>query len=156
MKNDNNNTQLKKGQNFILDLDPSPGDQKRVNFPHPQIYDILTPNSEVLIDDGRIKLQIIDQNNDSLTTEVLNDGMISNNKGINSLNSLDGMFSFLIWDGISAWIARDRFGEKPLYYSKLEEGIYVSSELEPLIKILRIKKIKNTKIVNSFLSLGAE
>ena len=78
-----NDVQLKKGQSFILDLNPSPGDQKRVNFPHPEIYDILTPNSEILIDDGRIKLQITNQNNDSLTSEVLHDNMISNNKGIN-------------------------------------------------------------------------
>ncbi|MBK47707.1 MAG: asparagine synthase (glutamine-hydrolyzing) [Pelagibacteraceae bacterium] len=75
-------------------------------------------------------------------------------KGIRSLNILDGMFSFLIWDGTSTWIARDKFGEKPLYYSILNEGIYVSSELKPLIKILKIKKIKNSKIVNSFLTLG--
>ena len=31
----------------------------------------------------RIKLQIIKQNKDSLTAEVLNDGIISNNKGVN-------------------------------------------------------------------------
>ena len=79
----NNKVNLKKGQNFILDLDSTIGNEKRVNFPHPEIYDILTPNSEILIDDGKIKLQIIKQNIDSLTTEVLNDGIISNNKGVN-------------------------------------------------------------------------
>ena len=74
---------LKKGQIFILDLDPSIGDEKRVNFPHPEIYEILTPNSEILIDDGKIKLQIINQADKKLTTEVINDGIISNNKGVN-------------------------------------------------------------------------
>ena len=43
----------------------------------------MTPNSEILIDDGRIKLQIIKQEKKSLTTEVLNSGIISNNKGVN-------------------------------------------------------------------------
>ena len=75
--------QLKKGQEFILDLNTSAGDQTRVNFPHNEIYEILTPNSEILIDDGRIKLQIINQQKDLLITEVLVDGIISNNKGIN-------------------------------------------------------------------------
>ena len=75
--------QLLKGQTFILDLDSSFGDDKRVNFPHPEIYEILTPNSEILIDDGRIKLQIVKQSIDSLTAEVLTDGIISNNKGVN-------------------------------------------------------------------------
>ena len=75
--------ELKKGQEFILDLNPSPGDQTRVNFPHNEIYEILTPNSEILIDDGRIKLQIVNQKKDLLITEVLDGGIISNNKGIN-------------------------------------------------------------------------
>ena len=75
--------EVKKGQEFILDLNSTPGDQKRVCFPHKEIYDILTPNSEILIDDGKIRLQIIKQQNDNLITEVLNDGILSDNKGIN-------------------------------------------------------------------------
>ena len=79
----NKKIEVKKGQEFILDLNSAPGDQKRVNFPHKEIYDILTPNSEILIDDGKIRLQIIKQENDNLITEVLNDGILSDNKGIN-------------------------------------------------------------------------
>ena len=79
----NKKIEVKKGQEFILDLNSAPGDQKRVNFPHKEIYDILTPNSEILIDDGKIRLQIIKQENDNLVTEVLNDGILSDNKGIN-------------------------------------------------------------------------
>jgi len=79
----NDKVLLKKDQIFILDLNPSVGDDKRVYFPHKDIYKILTPNSEILIDDGRIKLQIIKQDEESLTAEVLNDGIISNNKGVN-------------------------------------------------------------------------
>ena len=39
-----------------------------------EIYEILTPNTIILIDDGKIKIQIIEQKKDKLTTEVLNDG----------------------------------------------------------------------------------
>ena len=74
---------LKKGQKFILDTNSKLGDNERVNFPHSEIYDHLTPNTTLLINDGRIRLQIIEQNKDSLITEVLNDGVISNNKGVN-------------------------------------------------------------------------
>ena len=74
---------LKKGQKFILDTDSKPGDNQRVNFPHREIYEHLTPNTCLLINDGRIRLQVIEQNKDSLITEVLNDGVISNNKGVN-------------------------------------------------------------------------
>ena len=80
----NNNKQLlKKGQKFTLDLDNKAGDNTRVNFPHPEIYEILTPNSIILIDDGKIKMQVINQKKDALVTEVLNDGEISNSKGLN-------------------------------------------------------------------------
>tara|TARA_B100000959_G_scaffold155162_1_gene162664 strand:+ start:4 stop:1443 length:1440 start_codon:yes stop_codon:yes gene_type:complete len=75
--------ELKKGQKFILDTNSTLGDDKRVNFPHSEIYDHLTPNSVLLINDGRIRLQVIEQNKDQLITEVLNDGIISNNKGVN-------------------------------------------------------------------------
>ena len=74
---------LKKGQKFTLDTNAILGDNERVNFPHTEIYDHLTPNTTLLINDGRIRLQIIEQNKDSLITEVLNDGVISNNKGVN-------------------------------------------------------------------------
>ncbi len=75
--------ELKKGQKFILDTNSTLGDDKRVNFPHSEIYDHLNPNSVLLINDGRIRLQVIEQNKDQLITEVLNDGIISNNKGVN-------------------------------------------------------------------------
>src|SRR6056300_353472 len=74
---------LKKGQQFTLDINSELGDDKRVNFPHSEIYDHLTPNSTLLINDGRIRLQVVEQHKDKLITEVLNDGIISNNKGVN-------------------------------------------------------------------------
>ena len=80
---ENNEETLTKGQKFILDTDLKLGDKKRVNFPHYEIYEQLTPNSTLLINDGRIRLQVIEQHKDHLITEVLNDGIISNNKGVN-------------------------------------------------------------------------
>ena len=79
----NNLVTLTKGNKFILDLSVEPGDENRVNFPHPEIYEHLTPNSILLINDGRIRLQVIEQNKESLITEILNDAEISNNKGVN-------------------------------------------------------------------------
>ena len=74
---------LKKGQSFILDLNNKLGDNNRVNFPHPEIYEILTPNTIILINDGKIRMQVLEQKKDILVTEVLNDSKISNNKGVN-------------------------------------------------------------------------
>ncbi len=79
----NKEENLKKGNIFKLDLDNAIGNNERVNFPHQDIYEHLTPNTILLIDDGKIKLQIKEQKKDYLLTEVLNDGIISNNKGVN-------------------------------------------------------------------------
>ncbi|MDC0161715.1 pyruvate kinase [bacterium] len=79
----NTEEELKKGQRFILDTNFTLGDDKRVNFPHAEIYEHLMPNCILLINDGRIRLQVIEQHKDQLITEVLNDGIISNNKGVN-------------------------------------------------------------------------
>ena len=51
----NTKENLVKGQSFVLDLSSEPGDNNRVNFPHEEIYDFLTPNSILLVNDGRIR-----------------------------------------------------------------------------------------------------
>ena len=79
----NTKENLIKGNKFTLDLSSELGDNKRVNFPHAEIYEFLTPNSILLVNDGRIRLQVIEQDKNSLVTEVLNDAEISNNKGVN-------------------------------------------------------------------------
>ena len=79
----NTKENLIKGDKFILDLSSELGDNKRVNFPHSEIYEYLTPNSILLVNDGRIRLQVIEQYKNQLITEVLNDSEISNNKGVN-------------------------------------------------------------------------
>ena len=79
----NKKEKLKLGQKFKLDLSNELGDANRVNFPHPEIYEVLTPNSKILINDGKIKMQIIEQNKEYLITELLNEGIISDSKGVN-------------------------------------------------------------------------
>lgn len=50
------------------------------------------------------------------------------------LNDLDGMFAFVIWDKLekTLFFARDRFGEKPLYYSFHNGYLYFASEMKAL------------------------
>ena len=74
---------LRIGNEFQLDLKTELGNSNRVNFPHPKIYQCLTPNSVILINDGKIKLQVINQNKDSIKTTIISDGIISDNKGVN-------------------------------------------------------------------------
>lgn len=47
---------------------------------------------------------------------------------------LDGMFAFAIWDDEKQelFLARDRFGKKPLYYAEKDGTLYVASEIKAL------------------------
>ena len=51
-----------------------------------------------------------------------------------TLARIDGMFAFAYRDGRSGtlWLARDRFGEKPLYYAQIGEQLIFGSELKAL------------------------
>lgn len=72
--------------------------------------------------------------------------------GVAALNRLDGMFALALWDGESAWLARDHFGEKPLFYADTAEGIWVSSELPALARAVGAER--GTDHVTPFLTLG--
>lgn len=54
------------------------------------------------------------------------------------LHKLRGMFAFAIWDECkkTLFVARDRVGEKPLYYSVVDKQLYFSSELRALLRLL--------------------
>jgi asparagine synthase (glutamine-hydrolysing) len=58
--------------------------------------------------------------------------------GVSCLEKLRGMFAFGIWDRETSklFLARDRVGEKPLYYSTDGNTLYFASELKALITLL--------------------
>ena len=75
--------------------------------------------------------------------------------GIKSFSMLDGMFAFSIHDKNlnKLFIARDFFGEKPLYYLKSNDSFIWASELKSIIKILPAKPPINKTALNLFLQL---
>lgn len=71
------------------------------------------------------------------------------------LKRLEGMFAFAIYDKEKSkvFIARDRFGEKPLYYYKEEGVFYFASELKAFAPSLMKYSIDRTAL-NLFLTLS--
>lgn len=71
------------------------------------------------------------------------------------LKDLDGMFAFSIYDKKlnTVLIARDFFGEKPLYYTKSNNTFMWASELKSIIKALPTKPNINKRSLNLFLQL---
>ncbi|MBX3524775.1 MAG: pyruvate kinase [Rhodoblastus sp.] len=78
---------LKKGAEFTLDADPAPGDIHRVHLPHPEILSALEPGHVVLIDDGKVRLHIIEATPKSARAVVDVAGRISNRKGVSLPNT---------------------------------------------------------------------
>jgi pyruvate kinase len=74
---------LEPGQRFRLDLADAPGDQTRVQLPHPEIFAALQPGASLLVNDGKIRLTVIACDTGSADCEVVVGGEISNNKGVN-------------------------------------------------------------------------
>ncbi|MGM0559980.1 MAG: pyruvate kinase [Pseudomonadota bacterium] len=74
---------LERGQSFRLDLDPSPGDGKRVNLPHPEIFKALEDEAIILLDDGKLRLQVKKTGQEFAETEVVTGGVLSERKGVN-------------------------------------------------------------------------
>jgi pyruvate kinase len=75
---------LKVGQSFRFDLDAKrPGDEKRAPLPHPEILEAVQPGSNLLLDDGRLRLMVKKEGKDYVDCEVMTGGRLTDRKGVN-------------------------------------------------------------------------
>ncbi len=80
---ENGPVELVEGAAFKLDLDTSPGNAARASLPHPEIFAALKQGDRLLLDDGKIKLQVESCDASSADTRVLIGGVLSERKGVN-------------------------------------------------------------------------
>ncbi|MCA0152993.1 asparagine synthase (glutamine-hydrolyzing) [Winogradskyella vincentii] len=115
------------------------------------IIDLSTGKQPIYSNNGSISIVFNGEiyNYRQLKESLLNDGFtfkttsdtevilkLYEQKGTEGFKELDGMFAFSIHDKNKnkVYIARDYFGEKPLYYINLENEFIFGSELKSIIK----------------------
>ena len=75
--------------------------------------------------------------------------------GVKCLEKFNGFFAFAIWDSRKkiVFLARDRLGVKPLYYTKNKDYFIFASELKSILLYEEFQKKINWPAVDSFLTL---
>lgn len=115
----------------IIDLSPA-GHQPMMS---PDGRYILSYNGEVYnFKEIRTQLEAIGHQFKSRTdSEVVLHAMIE--WGEKALNKFNGMFAFALWDNVerTMFIARDRYGTKPLYYSHQNNVFLFGSEIKAIL-----------------------
>jgi pyruvate kinase len=74
--------QIDTGQQFVLDADLTPGDAQRVHLPHSEIFAAVKSGDTILIDDGKLRLVVIEALPQRIVTRVQVGGKVSNRKGV--------------------------------------------------------------------------
>lgn len=68
---------------FTLDRNPEPGDETRVELPHPELFGLLEKGQRLLINDGKIQLKVIKADVQEILCSAIVGGVISDRKGVN-------------------------------------------------------------------------
>jgi asparagine synthase (glutamine-hydrolysing) len=77
-------------------------------------------------------------------------------EGVECLRHLHGMFCFALWDSRRRrlFVARDRVGKKPLYYSARGGELSFASELQALVQDPAVGREVDPEAIDSYLAYG--
>jgi pyruvate kinase len=79
---------LPTGASFRIDLQGGPGDQQRVSLPHPEVFAALSPGVQLLLDDGKVRLQVESCGPEWAQTRVVVGGALSDHKGVSVVGAV--------------------------------------------------------------------
>lgn len=67
---------------FKFDRSETPGSAERVFLPHRQIFEAIKPGHNLVLDDGKLRMKVIEASELAITAEVTTGGMLASRKGI--------------------------------------------------------------------------
>lgn len=76
---------------FVFDDDPSAGSTSRVNLPHREIFESVKPGDSILLNDGRVRVRVLEVSRSRIVTKVVYGGTLSSRKGLNLPDTVLGM-----------------------------------------------------------------
>jgi len=152
----NGKIMLQEGAEFVLDMKPEAGTDSRVCLPHKEIFDVIKPGDDLLLNDGNIVLTVRSCDKKSAVTRVKVGGELSGHKGVNLPNiklpisaitekdkedlkfalklGFDWISLSFIQSAEDVKAARELIGRKAMIISKLEKPSAID-ELEEIIKL---------------------
>jgi pyruvate kinase len=80
---DGGRTVLETGSIFTFDGAKKAGDNQRVELPHAELFEAVKPGTNILIDDGKVRLKVVETGDHKIVSEVQVGGPVSDNKGVN-------------------------------------------------------------------------
>lgn len=128
------------GHRRLSVIDPENGAQPMIARHEDQTYAIVY-NGE-LYNADELKNELKQRGHHFLThcdTEVLLHAYIE--WGPDCAEKLNGIFAFAVWDGLreQVFLARDRLGVKPLFYSKVDDTLVFGSEPKALLQHPKVR-----------------
>lgn len=137
------------GHKRLAIIDPEKGKQ-------PMKYDnyVIVYNGEIYNTDS-IKKKLIKKGysfNTTSDTEVILKGYACYKEKI--VEKLEGIFAFAIYDGKDLFLARDRLGVKPLFYTQIDGNFLFASEIKALLKNDLVQPIIDKESLQELLGLG--
>lgn len=79
---------LSEGSLFRFDTNEDVGSAERVLLPHPQIFEAVEPGHTLLLDDGKLRMRVVDRSVREITAEVVVGGALASRKGIATPDSV--------------------------------------------------------------------
>jgi pyruvate kinase len=73
---------LPEGATYRFDTSPSIGGPERVFLPHAQIFEAVEPGHTLLLDDGKIRMSVLDNTASAIAATVVVGGILASRKGI--------------------------------------------------------------------------